>query len=227
MKYAWPFLRFVLVAWVLAAASSAAHADTLDIAEGRRLFDARQFEAAFAILQPLAEAGEPDAQYLMGKAYENGSGPLLYNAARSLNWYLKAARKGQICARRRLTEILVFQGREFDTPADQTSVDLRHFQNGVSPRTYEVLVNFQRYITQNYLDETKSEYRLGLIAETVWLWAAVMDKIVRYAQDLSSALEKLYRNEQLIAERLANELGSGALWNWIRATTRSWPVQCS
>jgi TPR repeat protein len=227
MKYAWPFLRFVLVAWVLAAASSAAHADALDIAKGRRLFDARQFEAAFAILQPLAEAGEPDAQYLMGKAYENGSGPLLYNAARSLNWYLKAATTGHKCTLRRIAELAFFDGEVRDQrPLDADFVRRTDLMNSSMVEQYQSLIYGMRHGTENQYDDTTALFRFGLIFETGWLLAAQELGLTHFGSRLKDIEDTLKANEFMVAEKFAQEWLNGELVGQLVKTIDHWPSHC-
>ncbi len=67
------------------------------VAEADRLIAAKQYTEALAILRPLAEAGNAQAQSRLGNAYVEGQGVQRdYAAARE--WYDKAARQGDIGA---------------------------------------------------------------------------------------------------------------------------------
>ena len=54
-----------------------------DLQEGRA-------EAAFAKVQPLAEQGYPEAQYILGTMYHDGEG-VAPSAIKAAQWYRKAA----------------------------------------------------------------------------------------------------------------------------------------
>jgi hypothetical protein len=67
--------------------------------KGTRLFDEKDYDAAFRILEPLAEHGYGQAQYLCGYKYERGLGYVpgkgaVANMAKSFYWYEKAACQG-------------------------------------------------------------------------------------------------------------------------------------
>jgi len=77
---------------LLIGATSACVAQTgLDGAKAA--YDKRDFAAAFQLAGPLAEAGNAEAQNLLGLMYENGEGVKL-NAETAAAWYRKAAEQG-------------------------------------------------------------------------------------------------------------------------------------
>lgn len=76
-----------LAATLAIAAASAARAD-LDGA--RAAYDEGDYVAARAQLEPLAQGGDAEAQYLMGLSYYHGSGALR-DDARAAAWFRKAA----------------------------------------------------------------------------------------------------------------------------------------
>ena len=64
-----------------------------DFAEGAAAYEAGNFAAAYDAWQPIAEAGDPDAQLALGILYENGRGVARdYKAA--IAWYTRSAEAG-------------------------------------------------------------------------------------------------------------------------------------
>ncbi|MEL7186112.1 MAG: tetratricopeptide repeat protein [Pseudomonadota bacterium] len=80
----------MLVALVLLPISSLL-ADDYDT--GLEAFNTLDYEKALAIWQPLAEAGDANAQFGLGQMYGNGFGVMMDDAA-ALNWYGLAAEQG-------------------------------------------------------------------------------------------------------------------------------------
>ncbi len=79
--------------------------------EGQQYFEEQNYTKAFKELKPLAEKGNPDAQYALGYMYFYGKGtpkdlPL------ALKWMNKAAQQGQPLAQQALAAI------EKQSPAD-------------------------------------------------------------------------------------------------------------
>ncbi len=63
------------------------------VAEGERAYKQGDYELARKILSPLAEAGDPQAQFYLGRMYDNGQG-VAKNEAEALRWFRKAAEQG-------------------------------------------------------------------------------------------------------------------------------------
>ncbi len=66
---------------------SAARADSLD--KALAAYESGDYATALKVLRPLAEQGQPDAQFRLGTMYDNGLG-LPRDAARAEYWYNKA-----------------------------------------------------------------------------------------------------------------------------------------
>lgn len=71
--------------------------------EGLAAYDAGEYETAAELWRGLAEAGHPGAQSALADLYSLGLG-VEANDAAAANWYLRAARKGQIIAQMNLGE---------------------------------------------------------------------------------------------------------------------------
>ncbi len=70
---------------------------------GRQAYDAGDYAGALAQWQPLATAGEPAAQYWLGRLYDGGQG-VKADPAKALIWFTKAADQGMAEAQRVLRE---------------------------------------------------------------------------------------------------------------------------
>ena len=93
-----------VVFWFLA---QPLQAQTLDAA--RNAFFSGQYAQALAVLAPAAEAGDAQAQALMGMAYENGLG-VAQDSTAAQNWYQRAAQAGDAPAKVALAQLLLGQG---------------------------------------------------------------------------------------------------------------------
>jgi TPR repeat protein len=95
---------FLLFFWFLA---TPLHAQTVDAAS--RAFFSGQYAEALAVLTPAAEAGNAQAQALLGMAYENGLG-VPPDSAAAQKWYQRAAQAGDAPAQVALALLLLGQG---------------------------------------------------------------------------------------------------------------------
>src|SRR5690349_13714114 len=92
-----PAARFVGIA--LAAASFAAAAPAFSapassgLEEGLAAYQRNDFEKSLKLLQPLAEKGDPRAQYLVGRQYQFGQA-VKADRAEAYYWYRRAEAKG-------------------------------------------------------------------------------------------------------------------------------------
>jgi len=71
--------------------SAVTHADALD--DGQAAFDAKHYQEAFKLWQPLADKGNPDAEYNLGLLYMNGLG-VKKNNRLALMWFTRAGQQG-------------------------------------------------------------------------------------------------------------------------------------
>ena len=74
--------------------SSMAHAD---LRAAHRAFESGNYKTAFKLLQPLAEAGDVEAQGNLAWLYKNGAG-VEQDSASAAEWYRKAAEQGNAYA---------------------------------------------------------------------------------------------------------------------------------
>jgi TPR repeat protein len=72
--------------------------------EGKKLYLAKDYKAAFAKFQKAADKGNALGQLQIGYQYENGEG-VQENAAQAVKWYAKAASQGQPIAQKNLGQM--------------------------------------------------------------------------------------------------------------------------
>lgn len=77
------------------------------VLDGVRKYEAGDYRAAFAIWQPLAEAGDPDALFNLGQVYRLGRG-VTVDIPKAIAHYRAAARRGHIAAMGNLGTLYYF-----------------------------------------------------------------------------------------------------------------------
>ena len=94
--------RFLLtiIALAVCLVAGAQNADKL-YKEGKKLYDAKNYTAAFQKLKPAAEKGHKKAQYRLARCYAKGRG-VAENDAVAFQWYAKSAAQGYGKAQYRL-----------------------------------------------------------------------------------------------------------------------------
>lgn len=78
---------------LLSAGSASAAQDTTSYAKAFELYNIGKYAETLRIIRPMAQAGQPAAQVLLGKCYENGLG-VPRDGAQAVAWFRKAADQG-------------------------------------------------------------------------------------------------------------------------------------
>ncbi len=78
--------------------------------EGLKAFESEDYDRAYRIWQPLADSGDPVAQYSLGKLFERGGGAVRQDFAQAARWYRVAAEQGIAAAQNNLA-LMHAQGR--------------------------------------------------------------------------------------------------------------------
>ncbi len=125
-------LVFLAATTLGAAQGTAQTAAATDIARGADALKADRPEEALAILRPLAEQGDADAQFLLGVMHENGQG-VAPDADAALAWYRQAALRGHPEAQLHLGAMLA-EGRGADRDRRAASVWYARAALGGEPR---------------------------------------------------------------------------------------------
>lgn len=200
----------------------------LNVMEARKLFVDRETEKALEIINPLAEQGDAEAQYLLGVAYELGHSPIEDNAAHALSWYLKSAKSGHRCAQRRIVESMFFSGKQFNEKPDKWF--LGYYLGSDKPSTSIISNNFEYELYLAYYpkpyDEFQLFYRRIFIVTLVWGMIASMNDYFRLDYHYFKWVTSFKYNEILIAERLSQASQSGELWRWVAELRENWPTGC-
>ena len=85
-------LMTLLLMCLIGITASAQSAEKL-YNDGKELYDAKRYEAAFPKLKAAAEKGHKKAQYRLGRCYDKGNGVEESNTL-AFEWYLKSAEQG-------------------------------------------------------------------------------------------------------------------------------------
>ena len=85
-------LMTLLLMCLIGITASAQSAEKL-YNDGKELYDAKRYEAAFPKLKAAAEKGHKKAQYRLGRCYDKGNGVEESNTL-AFEWYLKSADQG-------------------------------------------------------------------------------------------------------------------------------------
>ena len=216
---------FALAVWPATAAAQSYGGDAAKFEHGRTLYEARQFEQAFAIIRPLAHAGHVEAQYIMGRAYEKGAGLILYDAVTSTEWLLKAAKGGSVLARKRLVEVIFFGGRESSTRPASADFVYRILVKDPNFETYAHLASREKWgIKLNY-DPTTVEMRRGEILKTMWLIGLAREgspsaKIQLWWRKLHQPVDEVG-----VASALWVEWIDGEMQAWTKEILFNWPKE--
>lgn len=91
------FLVMLVAAFLVAPFASVAAGDSA----GVTAYHAKNYREAMRLLRPLAEQGDPEAQYYVGRMYEKGDG-VRKNADEVVKWYTRAAEAGYAAAQYRV-----------------------------------------------------------------------------------------------------------------------------
>jgi len=94
--------RIIKVFLLVSALASVAHAD--DLEDARRAYGAGEFGEASTLLRPLAREGNVEAQYLLGRLYEQGDG-VAKDESEARRLYQLAAGRGHKLASERLAVV--------------------------------------------------------------------------------------------------------------------------
>ncbi len=102
--------RHALVIAGIIAAQLAAPASAQTVRAGIQAWQKSDYESAVSIWRPLAEGGDPDAQFNLGQAYRLGRGVKI-NLAAAKTWFERAAAQDHVDAQTTLG-LLLFQNGE-------------------------------------------------------------------------------------------------------------------
>lgn len=135
----------LLVAALVLLPVSSLIADDYDT--GLEAFNTLDYETALAIWQPLAEAGDADAQFGLGQMYGNGFGVMMDDAA-ALKWYGLAADQGHGKA---LSSLAVMHQNGWGVPMDEAEA-IRLYTLAADAGEGAAMVAVGRYYAMDFSD---------------------------------------------------------------------------
>lgn len=147
------------VFFLVFAMASAAYAD--DLEDARRAYGAGEFTEASTLLRPLAREGNVEAQYLLGRLYEQGDG-VAKDTAEAKRLYNQAAAKGHKLAGERLA---IFG----------------------SAQSGEESVALGWYLPAAKQGDTDAQYNLGYMYETGWGVSTNEKEAVRWYHEAANS----------------------------------------
>ena len=138
---------------------------------GMILHNKFQYEKALRHFVPLAEKGDPKAQFYLGLMYDNGQG-LPQDFAKSFNWWLKAAEQGNAAAQYNLG-VMYNKGQSVPQNCAKSVIWYRKAaEQGIAPAQHNLGVAYYngKCVTQDFLLAYIKEKRIiRLIVWTVML----------------------------------------------------------
>lgn len=114
-----PWIRAMTLALLAAADASLAQVPADALTDARTAYARRDYLRAFQLLQPLALAGNPEAQVRLGQMYYHGQG-VKEDDAEAFAWFQRGALVGHAEAQYQLANMYAF---EFGVPRDETDPD--------------------------------------------------------------------------------------------------------
>ena len=151
---------------------------TADTAAGVRAFRRGDYATALREWKPLAERGEPEAQFNLGTLYEKGLG-VTKSYDEAFKWYSLAAAQGEAQAEYRLGEMYAHgagkpqnygeaslwftRAAEQGDPDAETALAALYDEGEGTERNYQEAARYYRMAAEQ--ENAQAQYRLGLLYE--------------------------------------------------------------
>jgi TPR repeat protein len=136
--------RILLVAGGLLLAAAAWSAES---EKGLLAFNSNEYDTAFAIWQPLAEAGDAESQYGLGMMYGNGFGVAMDDAL-ALKWYGLASEQGHTGA---LCDLAVMHQNGWGVPINEPEA-IRLYSLAAEQGVAEGMLALGRHFAMDFSD---------------------------------------------------------------------------
>lgn len=166
-----------------------------DLDAGLAAYLEGDYEAALAECQPLAEEGNADAQFCVGRLYANGFGVAM-NDELALQWYGRAAEQGHGEA--------------------QFSLGLMHANGWGVPMNDDEAVNWYRMAAEQGYVEAQTNlaksYQKGRGVEQNFADAYTWNQIAMQLGDLNAKYDRDTVASELSAEQLATAQQNADVW---------------
>jgi TPR repeat protein len=113
--------------------------------KGLLAFNSNEYDAAFAIWQPLADAGDAESQYGLGMMYGNGFGVAMDDAL-ALKWYGLAAEQGHSGA---MCNLAVMHQNGWGVPLNEEEA-VRLYSLAAEQGVAEAMVSLGRHFAMDF-----------------------------------------------------------------------------
>src|SRR5713101_1789853 len=118
-----------------------AQSDAADIRRIAELYEKGEYKNALALIQPLAERGDPHGQYLLAVCYDEGKA-VKQDPVEARRWFLRAAEQGHIAAQYSLG--IMYRGGQGGSKSDVEAVKWwsKAAEKGYPPAQYNLSVMY-------------------------------------------------------------------------------------
>jgi TPR repeat protein len=161
-----------------------------DLASGKHAYEAKDFATAFKEFTPLAEQGNADAQFFLGKMYFAGQG-VLKDIDRALKWLTASATQGNADAQ-------LFLGSYHLLPHRDIAQGLKWLRLSAEQGNQDA----QLLLGKSYMEGNRELPRDPVQGE-MWLWLAAKDNLPFYQGELATAESHMTQDEIVKGKALA------------------------
>ena len=161
-----------------------------DLASGKRAYDAKDFATAFKEFTPLAEQGNADAQFFLGKMYLAGQG-VLKDVNRSIKLFTASAAQGN-------AEAQLFLGSYYLLPHLDIAEGLKWLRFSAEQGNQDA----QLLLGKSYIEGNR-ELPRDPVQGVMWLTLAAKDNLPFYEGELVTAESHISQDQIAKGKALA------------------------
>jgi len=133
-------IKYQIFSVLLGVFCSTADVAAQSYQEGRAAYLSGNYQAAYEILKPLADSGDPEAQKMLGIMYDYGHG-VAADPKEALSWYIRSAEQGE--------------------PAVQYQVGAKYFKGDNIPQDYAEAARWWTMAADG--GQVEAQFNLGLM----------------------------------------------------------------
>jgi TPR repeat protein len=164
-----------------------------DLTAGKRAYEQKDYATAFKQLSPLADKGDPDAQFIVGKMYWRGEG-VLKDLNEGMKYFKRSADQGNADAQ-------FFMGSFYVLPHTDVAEGVKWLRLSAEQGNQDA----QWLLGKTYLQGDKDLPRDPVQAE-MWLLLAAKENLEFYQKALLAA------EQQMTSEQIASGKALAAAW---------------
>lgn len=164
-----------------------------DLETAKRAYQTKDFSTAFKEATPLADQGNAEAQFLLGKMYLKGDG-VLADHEQAIKWFKASAVQGN-------AEAQFFLGSMYLLPQENVAEGVRFLRLSAEQGNQDA----QFLLGKTYIQGVQGVSRDPVQAE-MWLWLAAKNNLPFYQGELASA------ERQMSMDQLAHGRALAVAW---------------